>query len=266
MIWKLDDGKAHVVAANGGDPAFVRYQRDHPISPDQGNLIGRVMRNRQTVYVPDVLADPDYTDRERQRAGRFRTVLAVPLLREGEPIGVINLIHNEVKSFTDKQIELLETFADQAVIAIENVRLFDEVQARTRDLAEALEQQTATSEVLQVISSSPGELEPVFERYAGERDPDLRSGLRHPLAERRRGLRVRGFPWRFGGRVRCFSAPAVTYPDPEIPLGRVAETKQVVHITDLRTDPAYLRRPTAEITGGRWRRALAPDGADAQGG
>jgi transcriptional regulator with GAF, ATPase, and Fis domain len=92
-----------------------------------------------------------------------RTVLSVPLLREGVAIGNIQLRRQELRPFSDKQIGLLETFADQAVIAIGNVRLFDEVQARTRALSESLEQQTATSEVLRVISSSPGELEPVFE-------------------------------------------------------------------------------------------------------
>src|SRR5215813_7737914 len=114
-------------------------------------------------WFPDVQADPEYSFVQAQRLGDYRTVLAVPMLREGVPIGVLILTRKEVRPFTDKQIELVSTFADQAAIAIENVRLFDSVEARTRELSESLEQQTATSEVLKVISSSPGELELVFE-------------------------------------------------------------------------------------------------------
>src|SRR5262249_47028317 len=110
-----------------------------------------------------VLADPEYQLSDYQKTFGYRTLLGVPLLREGVVIGVLSVTHDEVNPFSEKQIELVTTFADQAVIAIENARLFNEVQRRTQELSESLEQQTATSEVLQVISSSPGELQPVFD-------------------------------------------------------------------------------------------------------
>src|SRR5262249_41739485 len=135
---------------------------DHPFEPTGGNVLGRTLLTGRPVHVADVASDPEYTLVETQRAIGFRTMLGVPLLREGAHIGMLMLARRTVRPFTNQQIELVETFADQAVIAIENARLFDEVQARTKELTESLEQQTATSEVLQVISSSPSELEPVF--------------------------------------------------------------------------------------------------------
>src|SRR5262245_41307667 len=119
------------------------------------------MLGRKSVQIPDVLADSEYTVQEAARLGGFRTILVVPLLREGVPIGLLSMQRAAVRPFHEKQIELAETFADQAGIAIENVRLFDDVQARTRELSESLEQQTATAEALRVISSSPGLLEQV---------------------------------------------------------------------------------------------------------
>src|SRR5262245_18717808 len=149
--------------------------REHPIRPDRETVLGRAVLEVRAVQ--DVRADPGWRPRDRmskgQIVGLFRTVLEVPLLRERTPIGVIMLMRPDARPFTDKRIELATTLADQAVIAIENVRLFDEVQARTRDLSEALEQQTATSEVLGVISSSPGELAPVSQAMLG-RATDIR--------------------------------------------------------------------------------------------
>src|SRR5262249_54814416 len=131
-----------------------------------GTVSGRVLLERKIVHVQDVLADPGYTYRAGQKTGGFRTLLGVPLLREGAPIGFITLGRNSVRPFTDKQIELGTTFAHHAVIAIENVRLFDEVQARTRELSEALDQQMATSKVLRVIGQSQTDVQPVFDVVA----------------------------------------------------------------------------------------------------
>ena len=139
------------------------YVRGIPIKPERGSVNGRVLLEGKVVHIPDVRADPEYTFVEGQKLGAYRTALGVPMLREGVAIGVLALTRSEVRPFTDKQIELVSTFADQAVIAIENARLFEAEQQRTRELSESLEQQTATSEVLRVISSSPGDLKPIFE-------------------------------------------------------------------------------------------------------
>src|SRR5262249_28006270 len=160
-ITRATSGASRSVALWGFPPGYVTP----PIPMGRGSTTGRALAERRTIHIHDVLDDPEYELKEEAtaRAGGVRTMLTVPLMREGAPIGVITLQRRAVRPFTEKQIELLETFADQAVIAIENVRLFDEVQARTKELTEALERQTATSEVLEVISTSPGELEPVFE-------------------------------------------------------------------------------------------------------
>ena len=152
------------VASYGFSREFDEYMRKHPIVPTRASILGRAIIELKTIHVPDVETDREYASSiERQRIGGYHTALGVPLLREGIPIGVLIMARNTVRPFTDKQIELVETFADQAVIAIENVRLFEAEQERTRELSESLEQQTATADVLRVISSSPGDLEPVFQ-------------------------------------------------------------------------------------------------------
>src|SRR5262249_20343449 len=151
------------IASYGLSREYDDHMRANPLKPNRGTVLGRTVLERKAVHVHDVLADPEYTMIKARSIGGFRTVLGVPLLREGLPIGLIMLTRSQVRPFTDKQIELATTFADQAVIAIENVRLFDEVQARTRELSESLEQQTATSEILSVISNSLSDTQPVFD-------------------------------------------------------------------------------------------------------
>ena len=157
------DGDLFRFGANYGFSREVeKYAREHPLGADQGSVTGRAALEGRAIHVPDVLADPEYRATGHQQGAGFRTSLGVPLLREGTTIGVFSLTRDRVNPFTEKQIELATTFADQAVIAIENARLFEAEQQRTHELSESLEQQTATSEVLQVISSSPGDLQPVF--------------------------------------------------------------------------------------------------------
>src|SRR3954454_5664700 len=163
LIYKLRDGKYHLAATNNTASGFVKYASEHPLSPGRGSLIGRVALEQKTVHLPDCLADPEYVALEYQRAGKYRTSLGVPLQQQGAPVGVIALMRAVVKPFTEKQIELVSTFANQAVIAIHNARLFEQVQARTDDLREALQQQTATADVLKVISRSTFDLQTVFQ-------------------------------------------------------------------------------------------------------
>src|SRR5256886_202830 len=148
-------GDAYYLAtAYNHPPELHEYVKSVAHERGRGSVVGRTMLEGKTVHVADVLADPDYTNLEIQRKSGFRTVLGVPLLREGNPIGVIALVRKTVRPFTDKQIELVTTFADQAVIAIENVRLFEEVQARTRELSQSVEELRALGEVSQAVNST----------------------------------------------------------------------------------------------------------------
>ena len=162
-IVRLHGSSFRHAASYGYTPELHEHMLNFRFEPGRGTAAGRVALEGRVVQIADIRADPEFALGGPLGAAGARTILGVPLVREGTPIGVIVLIRRTVHEFTAKQIELVTTFADQAVIAIENVRLFDEVQARTEELSEALEQQTATSEVLQVISRSPGDLQPVFE-------------------------------------------------------------------------------------------------------
>jgi signal transduction histidine kinase len=165
FIFRYDGDIFRMASGYNVPPELVEFNDRNPIRSGRHSVTARVGLERRTIHVADVRADPEYSYGASD-IFPFRTVLGVPMLKGDELLGALILFRPVVRPFSEKQVQLVETFADQAVIAIENVRLFDEVQARTRDLSESLEQQTATSEVLRVISSSPTDVQPTFEAIA----------------------------------------------------------------------------------------------------
>src|SRR6202022_2642694 len=162
-IFILREGKFHVVAFSGVQTELLRHMKDHPISIDQkGSALARAAREKRTIHIPNTLEDPEFVEGGPISIGGPRATLTVPLMRDGEVIGGITLRQSYLTPYTPRQIEAIETFASQAVIAIENARLFEEVQAKTRDLTEALTYQTGSGNILGVIASSPTDVGPVL--------------------------------------------------------------------------------------------------------
>jgi GAF domain-containing protein len=231
IIFRLQEGRYHLSASVGFSTEFREHHAQHPTPPGRGTITGRVAVERRVVHIDDAATDPEYTARQSQLLGETRSMLGAPLLRGDEVLGVITVARSRVEPFTDKQIELVRTFADQAVIAMENARLITETR-------EALEQQTATAEVLQVINSSPGDLAPIFDamlekamRLCGAAFGELYTFDGENFT---RGAH-RGVPATFA-EFRMKTPPADA---PGSMIRRLREGANVLHIADVKDDELY---------------------------
>jgi GAF domain-containing protein len=258
------EGPVFRVVATHSKEIYSNYLRSNPVvdvREHPGIPLDRLANTKQVVHIPDFRTDQSYLSKNARMIAfvesvGVRTILAVPMLKEDELVGAILIYRQEVRPFTDKQIDLVKNFAAQAVIAIENTRLLNELRQRTVDLSESLQQQTATSEVLKVISSSPGDLEPVFETILRNAvricDAKLGSLFLSEGEDKFRTAALYGAPPAFAESRRRDPFLKAT---PASGLGRVAATKQAVQILDVREDPAYANNPTRapliELAGAR---------------
>ncbi|HTZ36835.1 MAG TPA: GAF domain-containing protein, partial [Stellaceae bacterium] len=254
-IYRLQDGEYGWAAGHSMAPEYEKIERAVRIRPGAGTLIGRVALSRATVQIPDCQADPLYEVKEDAKVGGLHTLLGVPLLREGLPIGAIGLGRRRIEPYTDREIELVTTFADQAVIAIENARLINETR-------EALEQQTATAEVLGVINASPGDLAPVFDAILDKALTLCEAAfgiLRTHESGQYRNAAQRGFPSRFAEFVATMAPPEE---DRSLTHGRIVAGADVVHVPDLMDEEPYrqgvpIRRALVDLGGARTGLAVA---------
>ena len=238
FIYRPDGELLRMAVDWGASPELKAFYEQNPVPISRGSNLGRTFLERRTVHIEDCLADPEYQWAESQRLAGYRTLLGVPLLREGVPLGIIGMWRQEVRPFTDKQVELVTTFADQAVIAIENVRLFKELQERNRDLTEALEQQTATGEVLRVIASSPTELQPVLDTVITNAVRLI--GAEHGHIRRYDGefLQVAAY-YNVGSEGMVAFQQRPLRPARETGPGRSFLERRPIHIPDVESDPSF---------------------------
>ena len=231
-IFRLEDGIYRWAVGYGLDPAYREIEERNPITPGTGTLVGRVALEGRALQIADALSDPDYAVKDEAQVTRARTMLGVPLLREGAPVGVIAMARDRVEPFSDKEIALVTTFADQAVIAIENARLLTEQR-------EALEQQTATAEVLRVISGSATDLQPVFEAITA-RAAKLCEAEFSAVARFENGLlHLVAVSNLLPDEARAFHSLFPRPPTRGFVMGRAFVEGHTVHIEDVLADPDY---------------------------
>ena len=238
----------YAAATNRHTPEFIESQKGILFEPGRSGVVGRVLLEGKSVQVADVFDDPEYAYREFARHGGFRTILGVPLVREGSPIGLFVLHRAVVRPFTDKQIKLVETFADQAVIAIENARLLNELRQRTTELSEALEQQTATADVLKVISRSQFDLQLVLDNLI--QTATSLCGAKRGVIFRRDGDLYRAVAfYNATPELIEFVRSHPIVPGRHTITARVALERRVIHVADLQEDAeyAYALRDTEHI-------------------
>ena len=245
VIYRWDGDALHLVAVHNIAPAYAEALGRSPLRPTPGGFVTRIVTTKSVIQIADLAAEPAYANRNPMTVAAvevagIRTMLFVPLLKENELIGAVSLARQEARPFTEKHVELVQSFASQAVIAIENTRLLNELRQRTTDLTEALEQQTATSEVLQVISSSPGDLQPVFDAMLAKavRICDAKFGNIHLWdGDALHVVASHNFPPAFAEARRRLS----NHPNPKSSLGRMMATKAVVHVADAAEEPGYAK-------------------------
>ena len=238
VIYRQQDGKYRFAAGHSTVPAYLEIEKQTVILPGKGTVVGRSALTGRVAQIDDAWNDPLYEKKRNAKIGGVRSMISVPLMREGEPIGAIALARNRVEPFTDHEIQLVATFADQAVIAIENVRLFEAEQQRTRELMESLQQQTATADVLKVISRSTFDLQTVL-------DTLLESAAR--LCEARRGVMSRRDGDSYRGVAFYNASPEIIdfvkrhpiKPGRHTITARVALERRTIHVADLQADPEY---------------------------
>ena len=239
-VFHFDGELVHLVAQHGLTPEGGEvYARAFPRPPVRDSAIGRALLDRWIVHIPDVQADPEYGLRALATVGAMRCIVAVPVL-EGAPIGGIVVWRSTPEPFPDRQIELLKTFADQALIAIENTRLFSEVKTRNLELTETLEQQTATAEILRAISGSPTDIQPVLDtvvraaaRFCGATDVAILRLDGHTL---RGAAGVGPFPDVIARQMGGLAALEIPVTRGSV-TGRAVVEKRTVHVHDLATEP-----------------------------